>query len=162
MAPSFVLCIKEFDLYYTREIIGLVLLFVISFTFLRSRSLAAKSVLLLENDAPPPATGQGKSSSKVNGRKRNTSNDISNDMVPLDEGSDAKQESFETNRQTTTTDASRDANAKEPPTLDSINDGNNWRCACEGGFLPPGLLKTFGGAEAVMRLGSGQCYHKQV
>jgi hypothetical protein len=24
------------------------------------------------------------------------------------------------------------------------------------------LLKTFGGAEAVMRLGSGQCYHKQV
>jgi hypothetical protein len=38
---------------------------------------------------------------------------------------------------------------------------NNWRCACEGGFLPPGLLKTFGGAEAVLRMSSGQCYHKQ-
>lgn len=35
-----------------------------------------------------------------------------------------------------------------------------WRCACEGGFLPPGLLKNFSGVESVMRLGSGQCYHK--
>jgi hypothetical protein len=38
---------------------------------------------------------------------------------------------------------------------------DQWRCACEGGFLPPGLLKSFGAAEAVMRLGTGQCYHKQ-
>jgi hypothetical protein len=38
---------------------------------------------------------------------------------------------------------------------------NNWRCACENGFLPPGLLKTFGGAEAVMRMSTGQCFHKQ-
>jgi hypothetical protein len=36
---------------------------------------------------------------------------------------------------------------------------NNWRCACEGGFLPPGM---FGGAEAVMRMGAGQCYHKNM
>jgi hypothetical protein len=36
---------------------------------------------------------------------------------------------------------------------------NNWRCACEGGFLPPGM---FGGAEAVMRMGAGQCYHKKM
>ena len=35
---------------------------------------------------------------------------------------------------------------------------NNWRCACEGGFLPPGML---GGAEAVFRMGTGQCYHKR-
>ena len=42
------------------------------------------------------------------------------------------------------------------------NNNNKWRCACEGGFLPPGLLKTFGGAEAVLRLGSGQCYHKKL
>jgi hypothetical protein len=41
------------------------------------------------------------------------------------------------------------------------NNDNNWRCACEGGFLPPGLLQTFGGAEAVLRMSSGQCYHKQ-
>jgi hypothetical protein len=38
---------------------------------------------------------------------------------------------------------------------------SNWRCACEGGFLPPGLLKTFGSAEAVIRMSTGQCYHKQ-
>ena len=36
---------------------------------------------------------------------------------------------------------------------------SNWRCACEGGFLPPSLLKSFGGAEAVFRMGAGQCYH---
>ena len=40
------------------------------------------------------------------------------------------------------------------------NNSNTWRCACENGFLLPGLLKTFGGAEAVMRMGMGQCYHK--
>lgn len=44
--------------------------------------------------------------------------------------------------------------------LFKMND--QWRCACEGGFLPPGMLKSFGGAEAMMRLGTGQCYHKQM
>lgn len=38
---------------------------------------------------------------------------------------------------------------------------NNWRCACEGGFLPPGLLKTFGGVESVYKMGIGDCYHKK-
>lgn len=47
----------------------------------------------------------------------------------------------------------------EEEDLFKMND--QWRCACEGGFLPPGLLKSFGGAEAMMRLGTGQCYHKQ-
>jgi len=42
-----------------------------------------------------------------------------------------------------------------------LSSNNNWRCACEGGFLPPGLVQTFGGAEAVMRMSAGQCYHKQ-
>jgi hypothetical protein len=36
-----------------------------------------------------------------------------------------------------------------------------WRCACQGGFLPAGLLQSLGGAEAVFRMGTGQCYHKQ-
>jgi hypothetical protein len=44
---------------------------------------------------------------------------------------------------------------------ESRKEQQNWRCACEGGFLPPGLLKSFAGAEAVMRMSSGQCYHKQ-
>jgi hypothetical protein len=46
-------------------------------------------------------------------------------------------------------------------TTPASNNVSNWRCACEGGFLPPGLLKTFGGAEAVIRMSTGQCYHKQ-
>jgi hypothetical protein len=162
MAP-FVL--KEFDL-YMQEIIGLVLLFVISCTFLRSRSLAAKSVpppptAIPDTHTPPPATNStaGNGLLKVDRGKRNSSShDSSNYMIPLDGDSKAKPESPD--RQTAT--GSTVANANEPSPADSINDGNNWRCACEGGFLPPGLLKTFGGAEAVMRLGSGQCYHKQV
>mmetsp|Transcript_12994 Transcript_12994/g.32802 ORF Transcript_12994/g.32802 Transcript_12994/m.32802 type:complete len:154 (+) Transcript_12994:180-641(+) len=36
-----------------------------------------------------------------------------------------------------------------------------WKCACELGFLPAGIFKTFGNAEAMMRLGVGQCYHKK-
>ena len=43
----------------------------------------------------------------------------------------------------------------------SNNNNNNWRCACEFGFLPAGMLKTFGNAEAIAKLGIGQCYHKQ-
>ncbi|CAJ1946370.1 unnamed protein product [Cylindrotheca closterium] len=64
------------------------------------------------------------------------------------------------------------------PTEDKVNDtvtttednkediferSNQWRCVCEeGSFLPPALLKTFGPAEAMVRLGTGQCYHKQM
>jgi hypothetical protein len=47
---------------------------------------------------------------------------------------------------------------------DADDESNNipkWRCVCQNGFLPPGLLKSFGSAESVMRLGMGQCYHKQ-
>jgi hypothetical protein len=40
-------------------------------------------------------------------------------------------------------------------------NNNQWRCACEGGFLPAGLLQSMGGAAAVFRMGTGQCYHKQ-
>ena len=42
------------------------------------------------------------------------------------------------------------------------DDGNNWRCVCETGFLPPGLLKSFGGMESVVRMSTGQCYHKAI
>lgn len=58
--------------------------------------------------------------------------------------------------------ANNDDDDDDDPVLASgSNSDNNWRCACEGGFLPPGLLKSFGGAEAVMRLGTGQCYHQK-
>jgi hypothetical protein len=48
-----------------------------------------------------------------------------------------------------------------PKMEDTISMASGWRCACKGGFLPPGLLKSFGGAEAVMLLGMGQCYHSK-
>lgn len=51
--------------------------------------------------------------------------------------------------------------SQETSRIDSNNDNISWKCACEGGFLPPGLLKSFGNAESVIRLGTGQCYHKQ-
>ena len=48
---------------------------------------------------------------------------------------------------------------KEPSIDGDEKKAAAWRCACEGGFLPPGLLKSFGGAQAVLKLGIGQCYH---
>jgi len=42
----------------------------------------------------------------------------------------------------------------------SGNGGYTWVCNCEKGFLPPGLLKNFGGLESMLKMGSGQCYHK--
>jgi hypothetical protein len=53
-----------------------------------------------------------------------------------------------------------DASSADKDNNTNTNNNNTWRCACENGFLPPGLLKNFGGAEAVMRMGMGQCYHK--
>lgn len=41
----------------------------------------------------------------------------------------------------------------------SNTTSNQWRCACETGFLPPGMLQSLGGAEAVLRMSTGQCYH---
>ena len=64
-----------------------------------------------------------------------------------------------TTKNSNTTDATN--NNDDDEDWFKMNDNNTWRCACEGGFLPPGMLKTFGGAEAMMRLGTGQCYHKQ-
>jgi hypothetical protein len=60
---------------------------------------------------------------------------------------------------TTTTDDENNNYNGNTNTNNSNTTG--WRCACQGGFLPPGLLKSFGGAEAMMLLGTGQCYHKQ-
>jgi len=49
---------------------------------------------------------------------------------------------------------------KEIPSGPSFGKTENWRCACDGRFLPPSLLKSFGGMEAAVKLGIGQCYHK--
>ena len=41
---------------------------------------------------------------------------------------------------------------------------NGWQCACEGGgiFLPQSLMKSIGGPAAALRMGRGECYHKQM
>ena len=57
------------------------------------------------------------------------------------------------------TDNNKDDGSVETVRASTTTNSNQWRCACEGGFLPPGM---FGGVEAVMRMGTGQCYHKQM
>jgi len=45
---------------------------------------------------------------------------------------------------------------------EAVTVKNQWRCACETGFLPPGMLgQSLGGAEAVLRMSTGRCYHKK-
>lgn len=41
-----------------------------------------------------------------------------------------------------------------------LDDVMKWRCVCEQGFLPPGMLKTFSGMESILRTSTGKCYHK--
>lgn len=62
-------------------------------------------------------------------------------------------------------DSSQSPSLGSSASVDRIVDENatssNWRCACEGGFLLPGMLQSLGGAEAVVRMSTGQCYHKK-
>jgi hypothetical protein len=41
-----------------------------------------------------------------------------------------------------------------------LDDIMKWRCVCEQGFLPPGMLKSFSGMESILRTSTGKCYHK--
>lgn len=66
-----------------------------------------------------------------------------------------------TDRQVSLPNSNTDVEEEEEAE-DLYKTNDKWRCACQNGFLPAGMLKTFGGAEAMMRLGTGQCYHKQV
>jgi hypothetical protein len=75
---------------------------------------------------------------------------------PTDEKDDSSQKSSTND---TSSDDKADDDDDDEEDLFKMND--QWRCACEGGFLPPGMLKSFGAAESMMRLGTGQCYHKQ-
>lgn len=63
---------------------------------------------------------------------------------------------------TPTTSKDPDTSATEPesPPEEDLLASSEWRCVCETGFLPPGMLQSFGGAEAVLRMSAGQCYHK--
>ena len=127
---------------FSCSVVGLIIVFVASVTFLKGKSFATKEA--------QPSQGQKGDVVLTNSAAEEyiaAETDLSTDTLD----SEAK-EKFNGLVCTGGKDTMED----------SINDDNKWRCACENGFLPPGLLKTFGGAEAVMRLGYGQCYHKQV
>uniref|UniRef100_A0A7S3V6D7 Uncharacterized protein n=1 Tax=Chaetoceros debilis TaxID=122233 RepID=A0A7S3V6D7_9STRA len=63
-------------------------------------------------------------------------------------------------------DAEEDAKLDDTSSSDSkleqeqVTNDNTWRCVCENGFLPPGMLKSFTSFEAVTRMSTGNCYHK--
>ena len=77
------------------------------------------------------------------------SNESQNNVTNVDPRKDPKenQKIMRTNQENETIEAKQSNEQK-------------WRCACEGSFLPPSLLRSFGGAEAIFKAGMGQCYHK--
>ena len=91
---------------------------------------------------------------KSNGRTGSSSESSNNDEHHLTATSPTKPE---TNEIMTEENLKKDSKEEDDEEEDLFAMNSNWRCACEGGFLPPG----FGGVEAVMRMGAGQCYHKK-
>eukprot|EP00934_Nitzschia_sp_Nitz4_P009473 Nitzschia sp. Nitz4//scaffold6_size259037//212549//213067//NITZ4_001113-RA/size259037-processed-gene-0.222-mRNA-1//1//CDS//3329557010//9463//frame0 len=63
-------------------------------------------------------------------------------------------------------------NANYCTVIASPQDGGNsdpsaetpvgFTCNCSSGWVPRGILSSLGSAEAMIRLGTGQCYHKQM
>ena len=53
-----------------------------------------------------------------------------------------------------------------PKSANNVNDDGGWKCACEEGgmglFLPASMRASLGGPAAVLRMGAGGCYHKQM
>jgi hypothetical protein len=124
-----------------------------------------QAIFWLPSSSPPhlPPTHEDKIYNKKNQTEQRETD-------KTDETLNKKQKTDET-RNEASADAPETSNTEETTNENSTDvtdvtdmfqqNNNNWRCACEGGFLPPGMLKTFGSAEAMMRLGTGQCYHKQ-
>lgn len=76
-------------------------------------------------------------------------------------GKDAPPSNREPNNNTADASPSKPArndDDSDDDDLFTMNTNNNWRCACEGGFLPAGMLQTMGGAQAVFSMGIGSCY----
>ena len=54
------------------------------------------------------------------------------------------------------------ATAMQQPRLIKIDKNTKYRCVCEQGFLPSGLLgNNLRCVETVVAMGVGKCYHKQ-
>jgi len=100
-------------------------------------------------------TGQMVNSAKLSKEKKNP-------IHVKDTSESQKMEEFDTAKTVRVNDKINNTTASPNEVLD-IKRSNKWQCACEGGlFLPSSMLKSFSGAEAVFRMGSGQCYHKQL
>jgi hypothetical protein len=124
-----------------------------------------QAMFWLPSSSPPPLppTQEDKISNKKNQAEQPETDETLNKKQETDETRNrASADAPETrNTEETTNENSNSTDVTDVTDMFQQNNTNNWRCACEGGFLPPGMLKTFGSAEAMMRLGTGQCYHKQ-
>eukprot|EP00536_Pseudo-nitzschia_multiseries_P002105 jgi/Psemu1/301236/fgenesh1_kg.28_\ len=69
--------------------------------------------------------------------------------------------SFSNNNKASYSDEASNGNGVASNNTTAKGKATIFKCACELGFLSSGVFKTFGNAEAMMRLGLGQCYHKQ-
>ena len=114
----------------------------------------------------PKIGAQANEPQKQNSRGSVLSKRISAKDFPLENGhciviSDGMSGSNKTSERSEQTKRNETASRNAPANEQKVQDGRIWKCACEFGFLPAGILKTFGNAEAMMRLGVGQCYHKK-
>lgn len=73
-------------------------------------------------------------------------------LPPFMTHNDRNNDKDNNNNNTNSNHVEKDDIVKKDAFLQQQND--QWRCVCETGFLPPGLLKSFGGAEAMMRVGN--------
>jgi hypothetical protein len=101
--------------------------------------------------------------SKDDPRKDEASKDHPKEEEEAANGGDSSSPNQESKKESVKSQEAEEKASKSSPKEENEDifamNNNNWRCACEGGFLPPGM---FGGAEAVMRMGVGQCYHKKM
>lgn len=127
-------------------LVGVVVLLLSIFYLQSNRQAASRDAIAYAEKM------QLQSKSKVSG-----GNESKRDSLPppvVQQEGNVNIEAIESTRK----EKSEEADKEEEEEEDLFAMNNNWRCACENGFLPPGML---GGAEAVFRMGTGQCYHKK-
>jgi biopolymer transport protein ExbD len=127
-----------------------------------------QAMFWLPSSSPPdlPPTQEDKISKEKNQTDQREIDETDETLNKNQETDETRNEASANAPETSNTEEATNENSNSTDVTDVTdmfqqNNTNNWRCACEGGFLPPGMLKSFGSAEAMIRLGTGQCYHKQ-
>ncbi|KAL3940759.1 MAG: hypothetical protein SGBAC_004766 [Bacillariaceae sp.] len=144
--------------------ISLVLLVQVQFWFASSPETENKN----EIDEPQPPTTSVKQAEEEAEELDNGAKQQPNDVDQQSEVENLATDELDNSSITPTQDNDVNKNVTTAHQNDDKEEDlfartNQWRCVCEeGSFLPPALLKTFGPAEAMVRLGTGQCYHKQM